>query len=479
MNQSGRTEEWLNRKSNDAGDSLRLGQGRVLLVIAPDEADGPQSQLVASFLSNLLARLFPVVRELDVYIPRDPKLTAHIPRWTASTLGRSIQLFFSALAPPTRCRVLSGLPTQQYDAVAQVGRLEGSTGTVFIGSIGWRVEISTEHPVGSGGRPNAIGAFASAAFGTGEIWKQLLAPYQERFPGVPLIPLRGTLVFSCFDYSHCAIGPNPELPDSIDLGRLTLVGLGAGGGATAFTLASIPHLRGDVLLIEPDEVTETGLNRAVCAAASDALTGRPKVDVISEVLGTNRGIGTRSLKMSFDEAVNRLQLPDLKRVVAAVHSRAARRSIQLETPEVLWDAAATETGEFYVWKVIFGQSQCLACRFADQDADPEQEKAVQLSQAIGLSVKSWLRKIRNNEPFTAAEVATIRSKIENGNELIDQPSVGQRFGDWEIEQCGKLQLPDPDDEIPIPFAPVLAGVLVAGEIVKLAAFTECALDSRY
>jgi hypothetical protein len=37
---------------------------------------------------------------------------------------------------------------------------------------------------------------------------------------------------------------------------------------------------------------------------------------------------------------------DYRHVVAAVHSREARRDIQMETPEILWDAGATQDGDF-------------------------------------------------------------------------------------------------------------------------------------
>ena len=59
------------------------------------------------------------------------------------------------------------------------------------------------------------------------------------------------------------------------------------------------------------------------------------------------------------------------------------------------------------------------------------------------------------------------------------PRPGQRFGDWEIEQCGKLVSSEVKEEIPIPFAPVMAGVLVAGAVIKAELFPGAGLDSCY
>ena len=91
----------------------------------------------------------------------------------------------------------------------------------------------------------------------------------------------------------------------------------------------------------------------------------------------------------------------------------------------------------------------------------------------------WLRKIRNNEPFKLIEIDAIGEHV-SGQELgLDLPVIGQRFPDWEKSQCGRLQLPVMNDEIPMPMAPVMAGVLIAGEIIKEHFFSEGILDSCY
>ena len=51
--------------------------------------------------------------------------------------------------------------------------------------------------------------------------------------------------------------------------------------------------------------------------------------------------------------------------------------------------------------------------------------------------------------------------------------------DGEATQCGKLRLKTIDGDVPIPFSPVMAGVLIAGEIIKEQVLPEFALDSYY
>ena len=170
---------------------------------------------------------------------------------------------------------------------------------------------------------------------------------------------------------------------------------------------------------------------------------------------------------------------DLSRVLAAVHSRAASRSIQSETPGIVWDAAATSTGEFFIWRVLFGQTACLACRLSREDLDPEREKARQLQKCLGQTEAFWLKKICDNDRFSEAEVAVLSLRLKEADNDVAAPVKGQRFGDWDAEQCGKLQLPNPDDEVPLPFAPVLAGVLLAGEVLKDVLFPEAVLSGSY
>lgn len=479
MTQYSRTEQLLERLAGGRSVSSQLGAGRVALVVAPDHAGDPQSQLITTFMANLAGRLYPVVRQLDVYLPPEALLSASVPRWTGRTLRETMERFFAALNPTATCSVRTGTPDGDYEVTVVIGGTADFTGTLFVGATGWIAQISTESYVAVSGLPNPVGAYTAATFGVAEIWKQLLVPYAELFPGTPIRPLRGSCCFSAYDYRHDSSGPNPDLPLTVALSRLTAIGLGAGGTAAMYTLASLPDIRGEMVLVEPDEVTESNLNRLVAADAADASGLRPKVEIVTASFQQFRQMIVQPRRAAFDDVRDSLDPRDFERVLAAVHSRAARHSIQAETPRIIWDGAATSTGEFFVWRVLFGQTQCLACRLAPEERSPERQKARQLERQFGQSVAVWLRKIRDNEPFTPGEVAALEQRLQDLDSEARPPHVGQRFGDWDAEQCGRLQLPDPDDEIPVPFAPVLAGVLLAGEIFKEEFFAGAPLAGSY
>ena len=290
MGQASRTQELLGRLAGRPHQALHLGPGRVLLVVPSGAAAQPQGQLLTHFLVNLIARLFPVVKGLDVLIPDGPELDVFIPRWRATTLRKSIAQMLAELAPPAATRIIENGPVPDgYDCIVTVGQPASFPTNVIVGSTGWIAQVSATEALAVEGPPNPVGAYAAACFGASQVWNSLLTPYHWQLPTLPLWPLKGTLTFSCFDYRHDAAGQNPALPEQVHVGRVTIVGLGAGGGATAYTLASLSSLHGTFVLIEPDEITDTGLNRAVAASAADAAVARPKVDLYSELLGCALG----------------------------------------------------------------------------------------------------------------------------------------------------------------------------------------------
>lgn len=466
--------------SGAAGPDLEalLASGRVNIVIDAQAAREPQGQLLFSFAVNLLARLHPVVQHLTVVLARDAPVYPHLPRWPEPTLATHLARLLSCLKPPLAWRV-----TDRPDASAVVSlvvgdRAEATGERISMGSRGWIAFVSLAEALPVDGPPNPVGAYAAACLGVAELWKRLLAPHRQIFGAMPIMPATRTLAFSTLTYMpDAAVAPNPELPVSIDLGTLTMVGVGAGGGAAAFTLASVRDLSGELTVIEPDPVDDTNLNRYVFADSADE--GHPKVDVVESFLGRYERLTVKPYPHPFSKVASPLPPETFRHVIAAVHSRATRREIQLETPEVLWDAAAAEDGEFRIWRLAFGVTECMYCKHPPGEDDPEAQKSRQLATLLGLSPALWLRKIKDNEPFTDEEAVAIARHLAGQTITFDIPRAGQPFGDWEAAQCGKVVLPDADDAVPIPFAPVMAGVLLAGEVIKEHHFPAYVLDSYY
>ncbi len=124
------------------------------------------------------------------------------------------------------------------------------------------------------------------------------------------------------------------------------------------------------------------------------------------------------------------------------------------------------------------QSECMFCKHPHGEQDTEQIRAKQLVEVLGLSEEYLLAKIRDNGVFTDSDCKQIRVHV-NGSHEFDLPLPDQRVSDWESAQCGKLRLSTVDEDVPAPFSPVMAGILIASEIVKEKNFPEAVLDSYY
>lgn len=72
-----------------------------------------------------------------------------------------------------------------------------------------------------------------------------------------------------------------------------------------------------------------------------------------------------SYPRSYDQVASSLSMDDLRYVAAEVHSREARRNLQYDTPKVLWDAAATEQGDFFIDVLEEGRSVLSGLRIED------------------------------------------------------------------------------------------------------------------
>ena len=264
MGQADRTFSILSHLAPDESGVIHLlAPGRVALILDPELARKPQSQLLLSFAVNLLARLFPVVQDLRIVLPENVPLVADVPRWTARTLSDHLQRFLEALAPPL-CWTFEREVTEEVSSALVVGDVRPPCEqTVYVGSDGWEASVSPAAAVPVGVGVNPVGAYTAACLGTSEVWKRLLRTHGDLFPGTPPIPSDTPITFSSFTYVTSQGQPNPALPSPLDLGRLTIVGLGAGGGAAAYTLSSIRTLKGTITQVEPDEITAPNLNRYV------------------------------------------------------------------------------------------------------------------------------------------------------------------------------------------------------------------------
>jgi molybdopterin/thiamine biosynthesis adenylyltransferase len=107
--------------------------------------------------------------------------------------------------------------------------------------------------------------------------------------------------------------------------RAALVGLGGGGSHVAQQLAHIGL--GNFLLIDPDIIEDTNLNRLVGATQEDVKLGVPKVDIAEHVIrGVNPSAEVVKRKASWTEVT--AELRDVDVIFACVDSMICRSELE-------------------------------------------------------------------------------------------------------------------------------------------------------
>lgn len=264
-----------------------------------------------------------------------------------------------------------------YDEILAVGDPRLSQSPDFgIDSDGWLSYLNKGRmaPPLKKRRSNPLGASASACIATGEIFKNMLRMNTG---------IEGNLCFSAFDYSIDSIKPiNPDLPGSIDLGYVQVVGCGALGSAVGFFLSMLP-VKGRMTLIDYDRVELSNLNRYPTFTAHDV--GKMKVDALTDFLsGTRIEIDPFLGKYSEFVGKHGAGYPDM--VLSLVDRNGPRHEIQMNMPSLILYAA---TGE---WTFSIGRHQaleddCHICRFPDVERDDGECATVSITPDISPQVR--------------------------------------------------------------------------------------------
>ena len=243
-----------------------------------------------------------------------------------------------------------------------------------------------------------------------------------------------------------------------------------------YTLGSF-SLEGSNYLIDPDDVQWSNLNRYVCATAADAEANVCKVEVAKRLLETGRdNMKVVTFPKSYDEfrelSLNRKY--DL--LISAVDNNETRRLVQRDLPKVILNAGTLES-IYSISRVELGRSQCLIC------SDPKGEHELHLLNAVadltGIPTNAIEQLRRTNDVFKEEHIQTILDHTKKSS-TFPIPQLGTRFPDWLHNYKAELGLVRcPELNMPIPLTNILAGILLAGEVIKDKYFYEHRLKSQF
>lgn len=458
--------------------------GTVLIVADQKSIETANGQFALCMAINMLSRLHPVLTHIGVSIPDLAVFSVNVPLFTGNKILDAVLDFINKLQLDCKVERVD-LIHRGWDAVLSIGPLNlAIENTINIASDGWIAYVSADGlaPVFTE-NTNPIGAYAAACIGGMEVFKKVFlkksnlllpekAPFNVRWR---LKFIKDRLSFSAFDYRvNGNPANNPSLPLTINGRDLTIAGLGAGGGAATYSLASLHDLEGRMTLIDPDEVKPSNMNRYVYALQTDSASNRPKVEAVKELLSDFKKLDVQACQNSYQELATSREIGNIDVLISTVDTKETRRNMQWDMPRVILDAAVVLT-DFYVRRVDIGKSPCLICTHSPKEVERPLEEV--LSEVTGLFA-SEIAKLRSTNGCLTQEQINRMTKSSEKYEFT-LPCVGERFSDWLMMHCGELVLSATQERFPLPFATVLPGILIAGEVIKERYFPKDVLQNYY
>jgi molybdopterin/thiamine biosynthesis adenylyltransferase len=356
-----------------------LREEPVLLAIGPEAAATRRGQVAFAAAATTLGRLFPFVRAVDVCAPAGARVRAAVPglragRWLA---GAARDLLASLPLQPRehRHRVVSDPRGYGRALVIGPGPAGAARRAVHVEAHGWIVRAAADgeplggaEPAAAGlespsalGAENPLAAAVAGALGCALVAKGLLAELGLRADHGRRSDLPAWSLWS-HGVGHDA-EPGPPWPDAVDLGEITVAGLGALGSAVAWALAALPVVRGRALLLDDDRLSPSNLERVLTARASDV--GARKAALARRALaGTGLEVRAASRRVGMGDAGL-----EGSAVVSGVDSGGARRAIAALRPAVVYNGG-TQSGELLVSRHAERDGPCLACLYPAPWAPP-------------------------------------------------------------------------------------------------------------
>ena len=289
----------------------------------------------------------------------------------------------------------------------------------------------------------------TACYASAFVMRRLIGPGNYLLP----FPTEVRIDFGAL-FRGCDFVRNP-----IDIGKTYLAGAGAIGNAFLYTLQTF-DVEGTLFVCDPDSVSGGNLNRCVWVDSSHVGMNKAKTLVL---LAQDH---FPKLKLKAHEG-NLLTLPEkaaggkwLERLVVAVDSRRARRSLNSEIPREVYDASTTDIREVFLHfsRRPNNGLACLECAYHLDVVEKAHE--LHVARVLGLNISEI-------EQLFISQDAAIRISSRYPN-YRPAELEGQSYDTLFKELCGKGSIISKNESqvlAPFAFVSVFAGALLAIEFV--------------
>ena len=341
-----------------------------------------------------------------------------------------------------------------------IGEMTSSDNGFMVGASGWVAFIGDYCESFVTGPANPYSAGAAAALAVWRVFQTIFVQDETppmQFPDVSL---------SLLDYGIDS-GKSEDLP-TVDVGEVAVAGIGAVGNPAIWAWARHVNLTGMLHLIDPEPVELSNLQRYCLPKYKD--NEKSKIELAQRELALNgSALSSELWPCCIEEfAANYDKIYDLPTICVSVDNIEGRRTAQALLPRLVVNGWTGVSRLGASWHRFVGDSACLGCLYHPTGTRLSQTEMV--SKALGLPhdvlAKMWV----TEKPLECDEVKIIEAHLKLSEGLLSE-WIGKRVQDvYSSVICGQVEvdLPGLDKVATVPLAhqSVLAGILMAAELVK-------------
>ena len=425
--------------------------------ISVDESAGAfEGRAAADLVVRLVARFYP-----KIAIVGSGPAQEHADELAKLAKAINPKISISrTLSSATHCLAIGDTP---------VSLKRKNAATIYIGSNNWLARVSLQEPVGSGKSKNPFGTGAAACLGVANLFSIVFAAHLDS----------DCQPESNINLSLLTLSPKDpkrgRAYGAADVGKVFLAGAGAIGNGVLWALAR-SGAKGELVVIDPQKVALGNLQRYVMTVRKD--DGEVKVELAKGWLaGAGRLVVTPAQK-TWDEyaKASDWQFP---RVLVALDTAEDRIAVQASLPKWIVNGWTRDSWMGVTRHPTIDDGACLACIYLPHRKAPSLDEMV--ASALGFQTEP-----ANN---TNQELMEIRQRLDRNvpcergflervaakkNIAIDclLPFEGRSLRELYTEGvCGGQVLGLVADgretraEVPMAFQSVMAGILLAAELV--------------
>lgn len=423
-------------------------QVHVRVRIDPATAELSAVQQTAAMLLNMLCRLQGVVLGVSIDCPGNISLQSRVTPLAARNLPLD-----QALAGVVNEIGIVPLAESSDPVLINVGQdvCEGATLNVY--GEGWWGGVFTQPLPVSVRSSLPFGPYTAAAMATAEIFKLSRIRPSER------IEIRDAF-FSAWSYkaTRTPDTSGPSKIERVDLTGTVLIGVGAVGCALLHVLWAM-NFHGTLVMADNDVhgIEETNLNR-YCLFGTGSV-GRLKASAAQErLVDATFSIEPydASFEALYDGRPNRFPL-----VLSAVDKNDARSGIQDKYPATILSASTSDLRVEVLHCGPPGAGACLRCFNPPRNMPSDDELRSELSKSPGRIT------------VFAAELSVPEDEAKEWVDSGKCSMTGERMLELLQRQHGE------PTQFAVPFASVMAGILLASEMIKMLTGAKNTLDGIF